>query len=61
MAEVTLGLCSLCGGRVVVEQYWAGTQPNKPRCTRCGAQGDAEEQYIIKMHRVKLAPSDFQI
>lgn len=36
MNEV-IGICSHCGGRVVLPSVWYGIYPPEPRCESCGA------------------------
>jgi hypothetical protein len=32
-----VGTCSICGGHVTAHNVWMSTQPDVPRCERCGA------------------------
>lgn len=33
-----IGICSKCGGFVVVPKEWLGMYPPNPRCIQCGAE-----------------------
>lgn len=39
MSEITIGTCSLCGGRVSIPAAWMATIPPTPTCQSCGAIG----------------------
>lgn len=46
----TIGLCSICGGRVVVPDVWLGVDPPRPTCSSCGAK-KREDLPVIQMER----------
>lgn len=48
---VTLGSCSLCGGRVTVPKNWMATVPPVPTCERCGARKKAPHGSVVEMER----------
>lgn len=37
MSNMTVGTCSICGGRVSVPMVWHGIIPPTPTCENCGA------------------------
>lgn len=51
--DKTIGVCSLCGGDVVVPEIWMGVHPPKPRCVRCHARpiSAAKAIPVIPMER----------
>ena len=38
MQNITIGKCSVCGGKVVVPSVWYSTEEPVPTCKKCGAE-----------------------
>lgn len=49
--EITVGTCSLCGGRVALSRLWMSTEPQLPRCTSCGAYPEKPFGAVIPMKK----------
>ena len=49
--NVTVGTCSLCGGRVVLPREWMGMTPAVPTCKSCGAVKKQPWGETIEMER----------
>lgn len=49
MSDITVGTCSLCGGRVVLHSGWYSTIPQIPQCTGCGATKKQPHGGIVEM------------
>ena len=47
--NITIGTCSLCGGRVTVPEAWAGMNPPVPTCELCGATAKHPHGRVIDM------------
>lgn len=63
--EITVGTCSICGGRVSLPSVWFGVIPPVPTCDSCGAI-KADHGPVITMKPLRqqtttetlLTPSD---
>ena len=49
----TIGTCSICGGAVVVPQFWGGATPPVPSCNSCGATKRNAFGEVIQMEEAK--------
>lgn len=52
MSDITVGTCSLCGGRVVIPATWMGLNPPIPTCQGCGATKVQPHGNVIPMEKV---------
>lgn len=52
MNERILGVCSCCGGEVVVPAMWSGIHAPKPVCRSCGAQATNNALPVIPTRKV---------
>lgn len=50
MNEIKIGRCSLCGGSVVFDKVWMGTQPQIPYCKKCGAT-EKDTSPVVEMEK----------
>lgn len=46
-----LGTCSICGGPVMVPEFWGGSIPPTPTCQKCGATKAQPHGPVIPMDR----------
>lgn len=49
--NITIGTCSLCGGRVTVPKVWASVVPAIPTCESCGATKKQPHGSVVEMER----------
>lgn len=49
--SITVGECSICGGRVSILRAWYSTKPAIPTCDSCGAQPKNKYGAKIEMER----------
>lgn len=49
--EITVGTCSICGGRVALDKAWFATTPQLPKCTNCGAIPEKPYGPVIPMKK----------
>lgn len=49
MSVRVMGICSICGGQVVVPHVWHGIYPPKPECVACHAVAASPEKPVIPM------------
>lgn len=47
----TIGTCSICHGPVQVPDFWGGSVPPIPQCSRCGATAANPFGQVIPMRR----------
>ncbi len=49
IADITVGLCSLCGGEVKVPGVWGGMQSPVPTCSKCHATEKPPKLPVLDM------------
>lgn len=47
--NLSVGTCSICGGRVTVPELWAATVPPIPACESCGATKKQPHGRVVEL------------
>ena len=53
MNDLTIGTCSICGGRVCVPSVWISIIPPTPHCEGCGAVPVEAHGPVIPMRQAR--------
>jgi hypothetical protein len=53
----TIGICSICGGNVVVHTLWGSVVPDVPHCTSCGAEKPTESYSKPQLPVIQMKPN----
>lgn len=54
--RITIGTCSICGGRVSIPNEWLSVTPPIPTCDGCGAKPVQPHGPIIQMEPAGIKP-----
>lgn len=49
MSVRAIGICTRCGGDVVVPTFWIGLMPPRPSCTGCKARPAPDPETVIQV------------
>lgn len=53
---VAIGICSLCGGNVMVHKLWGSIVPDTPTCYQCGAKKEPYSASKVSLPVITMTP-----
>jgi hypothetical protein len=54
---IAIGICSLCGGNVMVHKLWGSVVPDTPTCYQCGAKKESYSESKVSLPIITMTPA----